>query len=219
MVQCWSESSLVFEREERAKYQNEILSRAAQVSALHRHVEPAGQVRGEKCTGAAPSSSLHASAVCEVIQHGWLVLETVLTCQVIQHSSQLEPSSVQPGVCSPSAETSLHQPVHQVTATKHRLAGGARRTILLVKAVTLKGWLQPGHVITGGNRRAVRNLRQEASWSLGALDKSVHIGVGLLWGVRVVSSSSMPVIIRGRIHLEKRSRSPLSHCTTATEEQ
>lgn len=62
----------MFEREERAKYQNEILSRAAQVFALHRHVEPAGQVRvrGEKCTGAAPSSSLHASTVCEVIQHG-----------------------------------------------------------------------------------------------------------------------------------------------------
>lgn len=35
----------------------------------------------------------------------------------------------------------------------------------------------------------------------------------------LVSSSSMPVIIRGRIHLEKRSRSPPSHCITVIKEK
>lgn len=49
--------------------------------------------------------------------------------------------------------------------------------------MTLVG-LQLGDWIMGGNRRVVLTLRRQASWSLGALEKCVHMEVGLLLRVQ-----------------------------------
>lgn len=70
----------------------------------------------------SPHFLSHASLpppLCEMVQQGGFIPETVPTCQVIEHSSQLKSDAIQSGLSSPSAQASLNQPVHQVTASKH----------------------------------------------------------------------------------------------------
>lgn len=89
-------------------------------------------------------SSPPLSPLCEVVQQGGSIPKTVLTCQVIQHSSPLKSNAIELGFGSASAQAPLNQPVHQVTAPKHTfktglgmLMGWARIKIMLVLVVRI----------------------------------------------------------------------------------
>lgn len=65
---------------ERAKCQRELWTGAARNSAWHKRVKPVTRRKGNRGAPAPPPSS---SVVCEIKQQAWLILETVMACQVI----------------------------------------------------------------------------------------------------------------------------------------
>ncbi|KAK9541214.1 hypothetical protein VZT92_001277 [Zoarces viviparus] len=94
---------------------------------------------------------------CEVVQQRWFLPEAVPTRLAIQHSSLLEANAVQSGLGSPSAEASLNQPVHQVTAQKRTfkmgpavLMGGSRTTLVRSSRVMSLVRLQLGNLLLWG---------------------------------------------------------------------